>query len=67
MVFVRDIIFDRDIIETKKPIFYSNKDIKELNKTIIYIKILKSKVLKIKEIQLIKDFKVNKKTPIIIC
>lgn len=44
-----------------------NNNIKKLDKIIVYIKIFKLKILKIKNIQLIKDFKIDKIILIITC
>ena len=58
-------IFDEDKVWNKKTIVYFNDDIKEWDEAIIYIEIPESEAKKIKDIQLVKDAKVNKPTPIV--
>lgn len=65
MVSVKHVIFDKDTIQDRKLILYSNDDIKKLDKAIVYIGIFELKVLKIKNIQLVENFEIDKTTPTI--
>lgn len=67
IVFIRDIIFNKDIMSDKKLIPYFDDNIKELNKAITHIEIIKLEVLETKNIQLVKNLKVDKTSLIIIC
>ena len=59
-------IFDKDIVWDGKSIAYSNNDIKELDKAIVYIEIPESEAKKIEDIQLVKNAKLDKPTPTVI-
>lgn len=50
VVFVKDVVFDKYTIWDRKPIPYSNNNIKEFDEQIIYIEILKLKALEIENI-----------------
>ena len=59
VVSLQDVIFKEDIVWDGKPIAYSDDDIKELDKAIVYIEIPKSKAKEMEDIQLVKDVKVD--------
>ena len=65
VIFIRDVIFDEDTVWDRKPIAYSNDDIKELDEAIVHIKIPESEAKEMKDIQLVNNVKVDKPTPII--
>ena len=65
VVSVQDTIFDKDIVCNGKSIAYSDDDIKKLDKAIVYIKIPKSEAKKIKDIQFVKDAKIDKPIPLV--
>lgn len=53
-------IFDKDIVWDRKPIAYSDNNIKMLDKVIVHTQIPKSKAKKMKDILFFKDVKVYK-------
>ncbi len=65
VVSVRDIIFCKDIVWDRKPIAYSDNDIKGLDEAIIHIEIPESEAKKMEDIQLIKDVEVHEPIPTI--
>lgn len=65
VVSVKDVIFDEDTVWDRKPIAYSDDDIKELDEAIVHIEIPKLEAKKIEDIQLVEDVKVDKPTPTI--
>ena len=58
-------IFNENTIWDRKPIAYSDDDIKELDEVIVHIEISKLKVEEMKDIQLVEDIKADESTPII--
>lgn len=51
----------------RKPIFYSNNNIKKLDEVIVYIEISKLKIKEMENIKLLKNKKIQDKILIIIC
>lgn len=60
-------IFDKDTIWDRKPIVYSDDDIKELDEVIVYIEIPESEAKEMVDIQFVKDVEVDKPIPTITC
>lgn len=58
---MRDVIFDENKVQNRKPISYSDNNIKKFDKTIVYIEILELETKEMKDIQLVKDDKVQDK------
>ena len=60
-------IFVKDIVQDGKLIAYSDYNIKKQDETIVYIEIPKSKRKERKDLQMVKDVKVDESIPTITC
>lgn len=58
IILTKDDIFDKNKIYDRKPIFYSNNNIKKLDEVTVYIKIFKLKIKEIEDIRFVKDKKI---------
>lgn len=66
IVFLQNIIFNKDIVWDGSLIAYFDDDIKQLDEAIVYNKIFKSKLKKSENIHLVKKIKVGKPIPKVI-